>query len=72
MAGPRPGHIRVSDTPTARFSWAIKGPPRLSSMIGYSFYIANTLRHSLELPSSLLQASFKSMLSRRDLNLTLE
>jgi hypothetical protein len=27
MSGPRPGHVRVSDTLTARFSWgAIKGP----------------------------------------------
>jgi hypothetical protein len=27
MSGPRPEHVRVSDTPMARFSWgAIKGP----------------------------------------------
>jgi hypothetical protein len=30
------------------------------------------LRHSLELLTSLLQASFKSKLSRRDLSLTLK
>jgi hypothetical protein len=30
------------------------------------------LRHSLELPTSLLQASFKFKLHRRDLSLTLE
>jgi hypothetical protein len=41
-------------------------------MVGHSFHIANILRHSLELPTSLLQASFKSKLSRRDLSLTLE
>jgi hypothetical protein len=73
MSGPRPGHVWVSDTPTATFSsGAIKGPSRLSSMVGNSFHIANTLRHSLELPTSLLQASFKSKLPRRDLSLTLE
>jgi hypothetical protein len=72
MSGPRPGHVWVSDTPTARFSWrVIKGPPRLSSMVHHSFHIVNTLRHSLELPTSLLQALFKSKLSRRDLSLTL-
>jgi hypothetical protein len=36
---------------------AIKDPPHLSSMVGHSSHIANTLRHSLELPTSLLQAS---------------
>jgi hypothetical protein len=73
MSGPRPGHVRVSDTPTARFSWeAIKCPSRLSSIGGHSFHIANTLRHSLELPTSLLQDSFKSKLPRRDLSRILE
>jgi hypothetical protein len=73
MSGPRPGHVRVSDTPMARLSWeAIKGLPRLSSTVDHLFRIANTLRHSLELPTSLLQASFKSKLPRRDLRLTLE
>jgi hypothetical protein len=58
MSSPQPEHDRVSDTSMARFSWgAIKGPPRLSSTFDRSFYIANTLRHSLELPTSLLQAS---------------
>jgi hypothetical protein len=58
MSGPQPGHVQVSDTPTARFSWgAIKDPPHLSSMVDHSFHIANTLRHCLELPTSLLQAS---------------
>jgi hypothetical protein len=51
---------------------AIKGPSCLSSMAGRSFHIANTLRHSLELPTSLLQVLFKSKLPRRDLRLTLE
>jgi hypothetical protein len=51
---------------------AIKGPSRLSSTVDHSFHIANTLRHSLELPTSLLQASFKSKFARRDLSLTLE
>jgi hypothetical protein len=23
MFGPRPGHVRVSDTPTAKFSWGL-------------------------------------------------
>jgi hypothetical protein len=73
MFDPRPRHVRVSDNPTPRFSWgAIKGPPRLSSSVGHSIHIANTLRHSLQLPTSLLQASFKSKLPRRDLSLTLE
>jgi hypothetical protein len=47
-------------------------PPHLSSPIGHSVQLANTLRHSLELPTSLLQASFKSKLPGRDLSLTLE
>jgi hypothetical protein len=73
MSDPRPGHVRISDTPTARFSWgAIKVPSCLSSMVGHSFHIVNTLRHSFELPTSLLQDSFKSKLPRRDLSLTLE
>jgi hypothetical protein len=73
MSGLRPVHVRVSDTPMARFSWGgYKRLPRLSSMVGHSFHIINTLRHSLELPTSLLQASFKSKLLRRDLSLTLE
>jgi hypothetical protein len=73
MSDPQPGHVRVFDTPTAIFSCrAIKGPPRLSSKVGHLVHIANTLRHSLVLPTSLLQASFKSKLSRRDLSLTLE
>jgi hypothetical protein len=72
MSDPRLRHVWVSDTPTARFSWGYKMPPHLSSTIGHSFHIANTLRHSLELPTSLLQASFKSKLPRRDLSLTLE
>jgi hypothetical protein len=46
--------------------------PRLSSTIDHSFHIANTLRHSLELPTSLLHASFESKLPRRDLSLSLE
>jgi hypothetical protein len=73
MSDPWPWHVQVSDTPTARFSWGgYKRPPHLFSMVGHSFHIANILRHSLELPTSLLQASFKSKLSRRDLSLTLE
>jgi hypothetical protein len=66
------GHVRVSDTPTARFPCgAIKGPPRISSLVGHSVQLTNTLRHSLELPTSLLQGSFKSKLPIRDLSLTL-
>jgi hypothetical protein len=44
----------------------------LSSPVGHSVQLANTLRHSLELQTSLLQASFKSKLPMRDLSLTLE
>jgi hypothetical protein len=73
MSDPRSGHVRVSDTPMARFSWrAIKGPPCIFSTVGHSFHIANTLRHSLELPTSLLQVSFKFKHHRRDLKLTFE
>jgi hypothetical protein len=54
------------------FLGGYKRPLRLSSTVSHSFYLANTLRHSLELPTSLLQGSFKSKLSRRDLSLTLE
>jgi uncharacterized membrane protein YjfL (UPF0719 family) len=58
MSGPRPGHVRGFDTPMTRFPWgAIKAPLRLSSIVGHFFHIANTLRHSLELTTSLLQAS---------------
>jgi hypothetical protein len=45
---------------------------RLSSTVGHSFHITNTLRHSFELTTSLIQASLKSNLSRRDLTLTIE
>jgi hypothetical protein len=41
-------------------------------MVDHSFHIANTLKCSLELPTSLLQASFKSKFPMRDLRLTLE
>jgi hypothetical protein len=34
-----------------------KRTPHLSSTVDHSFHIANTLRHSLEFPISLLQAS---------------
>jgi hypothetical protein len=73
MFGPRPKHVQISDTPTGKFPWgAIKGLPRLFNLIGHPFYLANTLKHSLELPTLLLQASFKSKLPMRDLSLTLE
>jgi hypothetical protein len=73
MSDPRSVHFRISDTPTARFPCgAIRGPPRLSIRVGHSVQLANTLRLSLELLTSLLQASFKSKLPRRDLSLTLE
>jgi hypothetical protein len=49
-----------------------KRPPRLSSLGKLSIHIVNTLRHSLELTTSLLQALFKSKLPRRDLSLTLK
>jgi hypothetical protein len=49
-----------------------KRPPWLSSIVDHSFHIENTLRHSLELPTSLLQDSFKSKLPRRDLRFMLE
>jgi hypothetical protein len=73
ISGPRPEHVRMPDTPTARFPWgAIKVPPYLSSLVGHSFQLVNTLRYSLELSTSLLQASFKSKLPKRDLSPTLE
>jgi hypothetical protein len=73
MSGPRLGHIRVFDTPTGRFPWGvIKGPLCLFRPVGHSVQLVNTLRQSLELPTSLLQASFKFKLPRRDLSLTLE
>jgi hypothetical protein len=34
-----------------------KRPPSLSSTVGHSFHITNTLRHFLEILNSLLQAS---------------
>jgi hypothetical protein len=49
-----------------------KRPPRLSSLVGHSFWLEYTLRHSLELQTSLPQAPFKSKLPRRDLSLTFE
>jgi hypothetical protein len=73
MSDPRPGHVRLSDTPTARFSWgAIKGSHASLAQLGHSIHIANTLRHSIGLPTSVLQDSFKSNIPRRDLSLTLE
>jgi hypothetical protein len=49
-----------------------KRPTCLSSTVGYLFHIINSLRHSLELLMSLLQASFKFKLFRRDLSPTLQ
>jgi hypothetical protein len=74
MSDPRPRHVRVFDTPTGRFPWggAIKGPPCLFNPASHLFQHANTLRRFVELSTSLLQVSFKSKLSRRDLSLTLE
>jgi hypothetical protein len=73
MSSPRPGHVWISNTSTARFSWgAIKDTPHLSSTVGHLFHIVNNLRHSLELPNFLLPASLKSKIPRRDLSLTLE
>jgi hypothetical protein len=74
------GHVRPPTQtcpgfwyPMARFSWgAIKGLTHLSSRVGHSVQLVNTLRHTLELPTSLLQASFRSKLPRRDLSLTFE
>jgi hypothetical protein len=55
MSSPRPGHIRVSDTRAARFSWgAIKGPHVSLPQLVTHFHIGNTLRHSLELSTSVL------------------
>jgi hypothetical protein len=54
------------------FLGGYKRPPCLSSRVGHSVQLANILRHSHELPTSLLQASFKSKLPRRDLSFTLE
>jgi hypothetical protein len=54
------------------FGGAIKGPPRLSILVSHSFHLANTLRHSLQLQTSLPQDPFRSKLFRRGLSLTLE
>jgi hypothetical protein len=73
MSGPEPGHVQISDTSIGQIALgAIKGPPCLSSLVGHSIQLENTLRHSLELQTSLPQAPFKSKLPRRDLSLTLE
>jgi hypothetical protein len=75
QAGFQRGWLDMSGFLTPQWLHSLGGykrPPDLSSMVGHSFHIANTLRHYLELPTSLLQASFKSKLPRRDLSLTLE
>jgi hypothetical protein len=72
MSGPDPDMSRFLTPQWLHSLGGYKRPPHLSRMVDHSFYIANTLRHSLEFPTSLLQASFKSELSRRDLSLTLE
>jgi hypothetical protein len=54
MSGPQPEHVWVSETPKGRFPWgAIKGPAHLPSPVNHSFELANTLRRSLELQTSL-------------------
>jgi hypothetical protein len=72
MSGPWLRYVRVSDTQQLDFLEGYKKPSRLSSRIGHSFHLTNTLKHYLDLSTSLLQASFKSKLLRRDLSLTLE
>jgi hypothetical protein len=73
MSGPQLGHVGVSNTLTVRFFLgSYERLLRLSGMVGHSFHITNTFRYSLELPTSLLHASFKSKHRRRDLRLTLE
>jgi hypothetical protein len=72
MSGPDPD---MSEFLTSQRLGSLRGykrPPRPSSTGGHSVHIVNTLRHSFELPTSLLQASFKSELPKRDLSLTLE
>jgi hypothetical protein len=68
------GHVWVSDTQRLDFlrGWAIKGPPRHSNKVDHSVQLVKSLIYSLELSTSLLQASFKSKLPMRDLSLTLE
>jgi hypothetical protein len=73
MSGPRPEHVQVSDTSNGQIPLgAIKDPPCLSSLVGHSVQLANTLRYYIELQTSPAQALFKSKLPRRDLSLTHE
>jgi hypothetical protein len=75
MSDPPPGHVRVSDTSNGQIPLGgYKRPPTsyLSSLVGHSVQLVNTLRQSLELQTSLPQAPFKSKVPRRDLSLTLE
>jgi hypothetical protein len=69
------GHVWVSDTQRIDFlrgGGAIKGLPHHSNKVGHSVQLVKSLIYSLELSTSLLQASFKSKLPMRDLSLTLE
>jgi hypothetical protein len=73
MSSPPPlPDLDMSGFLTPERLYSLGSTPRLSRMVGHLFHIANTLIYSLELPTSLLQASFISKLSRRDLRLTLE
>jgi hypothetical protein len=72
MSDPQHEHVRVSDTQWLYSLGCYKRPPCLCSKVGHSVQLANILRHSLELPTSHLQASFKSKLPMRDLSLALE
>jgi hypothetical protein len=72
MSGPDPDMFEFLTPQQLDSLEGYKRPTCLSSMVDHSFHIINTLRYSLELLTSLLQALFKSKLPTRDLRLTLE
>jgi hypothetical protein len=73
LSGPRPGHVRISDTPTARFPWGtIKTLHASLAQKAMKWTWKHSQAFSIGLKTPLPQASLQSKLPRRDFSHTFE